>query len=183
MAVIGTGKIGKIFAELMQKIGAKVKAYDVYPDAAWAASLDIQYADTVDACVHDADIISLHCPSMPSTYHIMNDHVFMEAVTRPIILINTSRGDLVDNEALLKALEAGKVMAAGLDVLEGEVDILKGEQVSETVQMLLDHPNVLFTPHMAYFTREALDEIWTTTLTHIEKFSNNQSIESMFIRA
>ena len=181
MSVIGTGKIGKLFAEIMHNIGAKVKVYDVYPDTQWSDKMTFHYEKTVEECIKDSDIVSLHCPSMPSTYHLMNAQIF-EAVTRPIILINTSRGDLVNNEALLEALTNGKVLAAGLDVLEGEVEILKGN-IPKTAQAIIDHPNVLFTPHMAYFTREALNEIWTTSVQNLERFSKNTVIDSFFIRA
>jgi D-lactate dehydrogenase len=167
----------------MQNIGAKVKAYDLYPDVAWAASRGISYADSIKDVVKDADIVSLHCPSMPSTYHMMNRQILLEETTRPIILINTSRGDLLDTDALLEALQCGKVLAAGLDVLEGEVEILRGQQIKLSVEALLQHPNVIFTPHMAYFTKEALHEIWSTSIMNLSKFAKGELLDASYIRA
>ena len=180
VAVVGTGKIGCVFAKIMLGFGCKVIGYDPYHSAEFEA-LGLRYA-TPGEIGEQADIISLHCPLTPATHHIINSETLKRA--KPgAILINTSRGGLIDTEAVIEALKTGLLGGLGIDVYEQEADLffrdLSSEIITDDVfQRLVSFPNVIVTGHQAYLTREALTTICETTLRSITAFQKNQPLEN-----
>jgi D-lactate dehydrogenase len=181
VAVIGTGSIGRRVSEIAQGFGMTVVAYDVMPDEKWASANAIRYLSLEDA-LQSADIISLHVPANPQTHHLLSDDQF-KLMKEGAVLINTARGDVIDTLALLKALSSGKIAGAGLDVLPEEHAIReKNEQLATLLHqktdpqillashMLLQHPNVIVTPHCAFFSKEAVNRLLEVTIANIEAF-------------
>lgn len=169
MGVIGTGKIGRVFIDICRGFGMKVLASDPFP----AKDSDIDYR-TIDELFESCDYISLHCPLTNDTYHIVNKQR-LSLMKQSAILINTSRGALVDSEALLDALREKKIRAAALDVYEEEADFFfedkSNEVLSDAVlQLLTSMPNVIITSHQAFLTEEALGNIAETTIDNINAF-------------
>ena len=170
IGVIGTGRIGALVAKcLAAGFGCRVLAHDRYEDAELKAA-GIDYVD-VDTLVASSDVITLHCPLTPETRHII-DASAIERAKPGVILINTSRGALIDAEAVITGLKSGKIGAVGLDVYEQEADLffedLSNEIIQDDVfQRLLTFPNVLVTGHQAFFTEEALTAIAETTMMNI----------------
>ena len=172
VGVIGTGRIGAVFAHIMAGFGCEVLAYDPFPDAAKLpakarlVSLDEIYAQS--------DIISLHCPLSPQNKHMIGV-ASIAKMKAGVMLINTSRGALLDTRAVIVALKSGKVGALGLDVYEEEGDLFFEDLSCEIIPddvftRLLTFPNVLITGHQAFFTREALGNIAATTLANITTY-------------
>lgn len=175
VGVVGTGKIGTIFARIMDGVGCHVLAYDPYPNDAAKA-----YADyvTEPALFRRSDIVSLHCPLTPETHHLIDEDALAE-MKDGVMLINTSRGALIDTPVVLDALKSKKVGHLGLDVYEEE-DNLFFEDLSDRViqddvfMRLLTFPNVLITGHQAFFTEEALAGIAETTIENITAFETGE---------
>lgn len=173
IGVIGTGKIGRVFARIMQGFGCDVLAHDITEDAALVSS-GVQYLPLPDL-LRKSDIVSLHCPLLPSTHYLIRAETI--ALMKPgAMLINTSRGALVDTRAVIEALKTGHLGALGLDVYEEEADLFFEDQSGQLLQddvfaRLLTFPNVLITGHQAFFTREALQAIAMTTLENITEFA------------
>jgi D-lactate dehydrogenase len=169
IGVIGTGKIGSVFCSIMLGLGCKVLACDPYPNELCIAH-GVEYVD-IDCLFTASDIISLHCPLTPETNHIINDHA-ISCMKDGVMLINTSRGALIDTVAIIKGLKSEKIGYLGLDVYEEEGDLFF-EDVSEKIleddvfARLLTFPNVLITGHQAFFTSEALASIANTTLQNL----------------
>lgn len=170
VGVIGTGKIGLIFAQIMRGFGCQLVGYDAYPTPQFEALGEARYAPLPELLAA-ADIISLHCPLLPSTHHIINAETI--AQMKPgVMLINTSRGALVDTRAVIDGIKAGQIGYLGTDVYEEEADLFF-EDLSDTViqdetfQLLQSYPNVVITAHQAFFTRNALGAIAQTTLSNI----------------
>lgn len=175
--LIGTGKIGKIAGQIFKGFGMRVIMWDPYPDQAWADENGLEYV-TLSELGRDADIVSLHIPLFPETEHIINDLV-LAALKPGVILINVSRGALVDTKALIEALKTGQVAGVGLDVYEEEegkfFEDLSGEVMTDDVlARLMTFPNVIVTAHQAFLTREALDEIARVTTENITAFSQGE---------
>ncbi|MEX2570193.1 MAG: 2-hydroxyacid dehydrogenase [Gemmatimonadota bacterium] len=172
VGVIGTGKIGSVFCQIMRGFGCRVVAYDPYPDSDVRA-LGVEYTAR-DAVLEAADILALHLPLTPESHHLIDGDA-LSRMKDGVMLINTSRGGLVDTRAVIKALKTGRIGALGLDVYEEEADLFF-EDLSETVikddvfARLLTFPNVLITGHQGFFTREALDGIAETTLANATAF-------------
>ncbi len=169
MGVIGTGKIGRVFIGICRGFGMKVIADDPYP----AENSDIDYRP-IDELFEKSDFISLHCPLTNDTHHVVNKKR-LASMKPTAILINTSRGALVDSEALLEALRNKKIRAAALDVYEEEADFFfedkSNEVLSDAVlQLLTTMPNVIVTSHQAFLTEEALGNIADTTIKNINAF-------------
>lgn len=169
VGVVGTGKIGQIFAQAMQGFGCRVLGYDLYPNPAFEA-IGARYVELPQLWAN-ADIISLHCPLTPETYHLI-DAKALQQMKQGVMLINTSRGALVDTEAVIDALKSRKVGALGLDVYEQESDLFFEDLSNQIIQddvfeRLLTFPNVIATGHQAFFTEEALRNIAETTLANI----------------
>ncbi|NOT57323.1 MAG: 2-hydroxyacid dehydrogenase [Deltaproteobacteria bacterium] len=175
--VVGTGKIGKITAQILRGFGTEVLAFDPYPSPAWAAALGVRYTDftTLLASSH---IVSLHLPLTPSSRHLFNAETF--ASMKPgAYLLNTSRGKLVDTTALIETLKTGRLGGVALDVYEEEEGLFFEDHSGEILQddelsRLLTFPNVLITAHQAFLTHEALSEIARVTAGNLVCFAEGQ---------
>ncbi len=166
VGVIGTGKIGCIFADICNGFGMRVLGYDKFP----AENSKITYV-SLDELFAQSDIISLHCPLTPETHHLIG-HDTLTKFKKGVILINTSRGALIDAEALLDGIKQRIIGAACLDVYEEEADIFfedfSGHIVADDVlARLISMPNVLVTSHQAFLTAEALENIAETTISNL----------------
>ena len=176
VGVVGTGQIGQTVLKIMNGFGCKLVAHDPYPTPAVEA-LGAEYVD-VDTLVARSDVVSLHCPLTPQTFHIMN-HRRLALVRPGAMLINTSRGALIDSSAAIEALKDGRLGYLGLDVYEEEGDLffedLSDRVVTDdTLMRLLTFPNVLVTSHQAFFTREAVANIAATTLDNVTAFETGE---------
>ena len=169
VGIVGTGKIGRVFADICKGFGMKILAYDKFPNP--DAGLD--YVDLPELFAQ-ADIISLHCPLTDETHHLINaDTIAM--MKKGVTIINTSRGALVDTEALINGIKEKKVGAACLDVYEEEGDFFYEDFSGHIVQddklvRLIAMPNVIVTSHQAFLTSEALDNIAATTVNNLTRF-------------
>lgn len=176
VGVIGTGKIGQIFIGLLKGFGCKILAYDKFPNKDLLESGMVKYVE-LHELYENSDIISLHCPLTYETYHIINEYA-ISAMKKGVMIINTSRGPLIDTNAVIEGLKKGRVGYLGLDVYEEEQELFF-EDLSEMVIQddmfvrLQTFPNVLITAHQAFFTREAVDNIADTTYTNITEYLNN----------
>ncbi|HTS16537.1 MAG TPA: hydroxyacid dehydrogenase [Verrucomicrobiae bacterium] len=181
IGVVGAGRIGLHVIRIARGFGMKVLAFDVKQDSFWAEVLGFEYAG-LDDLLGRSDIITLHAPYNRHTHHLINrDNIHQ--IKRGAILINTARGGLVNTDALLKALDDGTIAGAGLDVLEGEESIYEEsallgdatnpEKLRTAIQnhVILKKPNVVFTPHNAFNSQEALERILDTTADNIAAFA------------
>lgn len=167
--VIGTGKIGRVFIRICQGFGMKVLAYDPYP----AKDVDFTYVD-LDTLFRESDVISLHCPLTEQTKYIINREAISKMKSHTII-VNTSRGQLIESHALLDALQEKKLGGAALDVYEEEADYFFEDHSERGIhdailQLLTSLPNVLVTSHQAFLTEEALQNIAGVTLGNIAEY-------------
>lgn len=175
--IIGTGKIGRVFAGICKGFGMEVLAFDPFP----VPELDAKYVG-LDELLESSDVISLHCPLVPDTKHMINS-TSLEKMKDHAILINTSRGALVETSALIEALKNRRIGGAGLDVYEEESEYFF-EDLSDTIieddelSRLLTFPNVLLTSHQAFFTEEAMQEIAQVTLENVKAFKGGQPLEN-----
>ena len=173
VGVVGTGQIGRIFARIMQQgFGANVIAYDVFPHPD-CVKAGIPYV-SLEEIYKQSDIISLHCPLMNETYHLIHDYA-IKLMKKGVMVINTSRGGLVDTKAVITGLKQGKIGALGLDVYEEEAALFFEDHSGHIIQddvfaRLLTFPNVMITSHQAFLTKNALANIAETTLQNIEDF-------------
>ena len=173
VGVIGTGKIGRVFIDICRGFGMKVLAFDKYPAPDLDNGETVRYV-SLEELFKQSDIISLHCPLTEETYHVINDEA-LEICKRGVVIINTSRGALVDAEALLSGIKSRKVGAACLDVYEEESDVFfedfSGHIIDDDVlARLISMPNVIVTSHQAFLTEEALSNIAKTTVDNIVSF-------------
>lgn len=180
VGVIGTGKIGVVFATLFQGFGVKVLGYDPYPNPKFQEAGGT-YVDLPEL-LRISDIISLHCPLSPDTFHIINDESIAQ-MKKGVMLINTSRGALVDAKAVIRGLKSQHIGYLGLDVYEQEAEIFYenfSEQVimDDVLQRLITFPNVLVTSHQAYFTDTALQNIAETTIGNISAFEKGEQLKN-----
>lgn len=171
VGVIGTGRIGRVFIDICRGFGMKVLAYDKFPAEGLDNGDTVRYV-SLDELFSKSDIISLHCPLTEDTYHVI-DEATLEKCKRGVVIINTSRGALVDAEALLNAIKSRKVGAACLDVYEEESELFfedfSGHILNDDVlARLISMPNVIVTSHQAFLTEEALSNIAATTLDNLE---------------
>ena len=179
-AVVGTGKIGRVFARIMLGFGCKVIGYDPFPTPEFEA-LGARYAAAGEIGA-DADIISLHCPLTADNHHVI-DAAALAKMKRGALLVNTSRGGLVDTNAAIAALKSGQLGGLGLDVYEQEAGVffrdLSGTVVTDDVlQRLISFPNVIVTGHQAFFTREAIGTISETTLRSSSEFARGAALSN-----
>ncbi|MCD6290069.1 MAG: hydroxyacid dehydrogenase [Anaerolineae bacterium] len=180
LGVVGAGSIGLHVIRIARGFGMHVLAYDVHPNQLLADVLGFTYV-SLDDLLTQSDIVTLHVPLLPSTHHLMNRER-LSRLKRGAVLINTSRGGVVDTDALLWALDEGILAGAGLDVVEGEEwiteeqELLKAPAAEEKLRMavrvhlLLQRDNVVFTPHIAFNSKEALERILDTTVANIRAF-------------
>jgi len=169
IGVIGTGKIGRIFINICKGLGMNVIASDPYP----ADDIDVEYVP-IEELLRKSDIISLHCPLTPHTHHLLDEKA-LSLTKRGIYIINTSRGALIDSEALLFAIKEGRIGGAGLDVYEEESDLFFEDFSNTIIQddilaRLVSMPNVLITSHQGFLTAEALESIARITLGNIKEY-------------
>jgi D-lactate dehydrogenase len=173
VGVIGTGRIGRVFIDICRGFGMKVLAYDKFPAEGLDNGDTVRYV-SLDELFENSDIISLHCPLTEDTYHIIDSEAISKC-RRGVVILNTSRGALVDAEALLAGIKSRKVGAACLDVYEEESDFFfedfSGHIIEDdTLARLISMPNVIVTSHQAFLTEEALSNIAETTVDNIVTF-------------
>ena len=179
IGVIGTGRIGKVFTEIALGFGCKVIAHDIFPDHVFAEKRGFSY-NSLDELFRLSDVISLHVPLTQDTRHIINEKS-LEAMKNGVMLINTSRGGLIDTKALIKNLKTGKIGSAGLDVYEEEQayffkDLSNQVLNDDLLIRLMTFPNVLLTSHQGFLTKEALANIARTTLENIRDFEEGRPL-------
>ena len=177
MGVVGTGKIGRIFIDECKGFGMNVLAYDKFP----AAIEGVRYVE-LDELFERSDVISLHCPLTPETRHLIGFDT-LPKLKKGVIIINTSRGALIDAEALLEGIKSRKIGAACLDVYEEEADVFfedfSGHILSDDLlARLISMPNVIVTSHQAFLTQEALGNIAETTAKNVVSFYANERCDN-----
>ena len=179
LGAIGTGKIGMAFIDICRGIGMNVIAYDPFPSQGY-----LEYVP-LEELFRRADVISLHCPLTSETYHMINDYS-IKMMKEKVFILNTSRGALIDTEALINGIKNGKIGGAGLDVYEEESEffyedlsesILKDDVLSRLIMM----PNVLVTSHQAFLTHEALKKIAEITLGNIRSYFDGEALENEIV--
>ena len=174
IGIVGTGRIGQILARICLGFGMHVLAYDLTANAE-LESMGVSYVP-FDELVQRSDIVSLLCPLTPDTHHLISDDV-VRKMKPGVMLINTSRGGLINAKALIAGLKSGQIGSVGLDVYEEEGDVffedLSGIVLQDdTLARLLSFPNVLITSHQAFFTKEAMEKIAATTLANANGYIN-----------
>jgi D-lactate dehydrogenase len=176
VGVIGTGKIGQCFVQIMRGFGCNILAHDVYKNSA-CLEMGVRYVELPEL-LSSSDIVSLFCPLLPETYHLINADTIKQ-MKRGVMLTNTSRGGLVDTKAVIEGIKSGQIGYFGADVYEQEAGLFY-EDLSDTViqddtfQLLQSFPNVVITAHQAFFTRNALQAIAETTLSNINDVEQGQ---------
>lgn len=177
VGVVGTGKIGECFAQIMKGFGCTLLGYDVRQNPA-CLELGMRYVELPEL-LSSANIISLHCPLLPSTHHLINADS-IQHMQPGTMLINTSRGGLVDTRAVIDGIKSGQIGYFGTDVYEEEEELFF-EDLSDTViqdevfQLLQSFPNVVITAHQAFFTRNALESIAQTTLSNLSDIEQGRA--------
>jgi len=179
--IIGTGKIGTVVAQILIGFGCPVVAFDPVPNGKCRSS-GVQYLK-LDELLAWSDIITLHCPLTPENKRMIDARA-IEKMKPGVMLINTSRGGLLDTVAVIGALKSGKIGYLGLDVYEEEEQIFFEDRSGliipdDVFARLLTFPNVIITGHQAFFTREALENIAATTIDNITRFENGQPVERL----
>jgi D-lactate dehydrogenase len=190
LGVIGTGRIGKEAIKIGRGFGMIIYAYDPYPDYEFAKIFDVKYV-SLEELLKNADCITIHCPLLPSTKHLINEKN-IELLKDGVYLVNTARGGIVETSAIIKGLKMGKLEGVALDVLEEETEIKdemeylmnkeKREEELKTIlenHILMKHPKVLITPHNAFNTKEALGRILKTCIETIKAFNSGQIINTV----
>lgn len=177
VGVIGTGKIGRTFIDICRGFGMRVLAYDKFP----AKDSGLDYVE-LDTLLRESDVISLHCPLTPDTRHILNRDAFSR-MKKGVFILNTSRGALIDSEALLDALNSRTVGGAGLDVYEEEANLFYEDRSDtiihdDTLALLVSRPNVILTAHQAFLTEEALHNIAEETIKNLDAFFSGAPLEN-----
>jgi len=173
VGIIGTGRIGQITARILRGFGCSLRAYDPYPNDE-VRDYGVRYVD-LDTLFAECDVITLHCPLTPDTHHIINEDAIAK-MKDGVMIVNTSRGPLVDTVAVIEGLKSGKIGNLALDVYEEEGDLffedLSDKVITDDVfSRLLTFPNVLITAHQAFFTQEALANIADTTLGNVAAYA------------
>jgi D-lactate dehydrogenase len=183
VGIIGMGMIGKIFASIMMGLGCRILAHDKYPNKDLQEK-GVEYVDLHDLYAQ-SDIISLHCPLTYETYHIINEYA-ISAMKDGVMIINTSRGPLIDTGAVIEGLKDGKVGYLGLDVYEEEEKLFFEDLSEKVIQddtfvRLQTFPNVLITAHQAFFTKEAVHNIAETTFSNIKEYFEKGTSENLVL--
>lgn len=182
VGVFGTGKIGQCVINILIGLGCRVLAVDKYQNAELLATGKVTYVEP-DQLFAEADVITLHVPLMPSTHHLIDKHAISQ-MKPDVMIINTSRGGLIDTKALVKGLKSGKVGGAGLDVYEEEAgvffeDLSTQNLTDDTLARLLSFTNVVVTSHQAFLTKEALGDIADTTITNLTEYENGKRFDEL----
>ena len=176
--VVGTGKTGRVAAEILRGFGMKVLACDLFPDRDWAAQHEVEYVEP-SSLSERSDVISLHVPLTPETKYMIRRET-LDRMKPGTLLINVSRGALIDTTALIEALKSGRLGGVGLDVYEEEEGIffedLSGQVLhDDELARLLTFPNVIITAHQGFFTREALADIAGTIVANLEALAGGKA--------
>ena len=184
IGIIGTGKIGRVFAQIMKGFGCEVLGYDLHPNDEFAGAIGGRYVELEDLLAR-SHVISLHCPLTPENHHLINQQA-IEKMRSGVILLNTSRGGLIDSEAVIDGLKSKKIGAIGLDVYEQEANIFYEDLSSEIIQddlleRLLSFPNVIVTGHQAFLTEEALRDIAETTIASVSDFEAGHPLKDQIL--
>ena len=184
IGVIGTGRIGRVFTEIMSGFGCRILLYDKVADASWAQKFNAEYV-TREFLFQQSDIISLHLPLTKETKHLIDANAFKNMKSGALV-INTGRGGLIDTVALISALKKQLIGGACLDVYEEEEGVFFSDHselgiTDDVLARLLTFPNVLITSHQAFLTREALKNIAETTISSITKFESHEDLGSVVI--
>lgn len=177
VGIVGTGKIGVCFAEIMKGFQCRLLAFDPIPNPE-AIKLGVEYLPW-EELLKQSSIISLHCPLIPQTRHLI-DAKAIEQMKKGVVILNTSRGALIDTPAVIEGLKSGRIGHLGLDVYEEESELFFDDHSDEVIQddlfaRLMIFPNVLITGHQAFFTEQALHNIAMTTLSNITEFEKKGS--------
>lgn len=183
VGAIGTGKIGQVFCNIMLGFGCRVLAFDLMEDKE-LASKGVEYLPLMDL-LQQSDIISLHCPLNDQTRHIINKET-IPMMKEGAMLINTSRGGLIDTVDVIEGLKSGRIGYVGLDVYEQEEklffkDLSENIIQDDLIMRLLSFPNVLITSHQGFFTEEALIQIAQTTLHNIDAFESGETLKNAVV--
>ena len=181
VGVIGTGRIGRVFIDICRGFGMKILAYDKFPAQGLDNGDTVRYV-TLDELFAHSDIISLHCPLTEETRYVVNSES-VARMKKGVILINTSRGALIDSEALLEGIKSRKIGGACLDVYEEESDIFFEDRsghimADDTLARLITMPNVIVTSHQAFLTEEALANIAETTVKNLVAFEKDGTADN-----
>ena len=179
LGILGTGKIGMNVAQLVKGFEMNVIANDAFPNAEQAAALGFKYV-TLDELLAQSDVITVHVPYMPTTHHLINMQN-VDKIKHGAVLVNTSRGEILETEAILHALDDGTLAAVGLDVIEGERAFISDPSSPQAVldAKLIDHAKVFVTPHVAFFSKEAKDAILKTTADEIAAYAAGAPINTL----
>ena len=177
IGIIGTGKIGRVMIDISKGFGMNVLCYDPYP----VLNNDYHYV-SLDEIYEKCDIISLHAPLSDDTYHMINQDS-INKMKKGVMLINTSRGGLIDSKALLEGLKTKQISSVGLDVYEEEANLFYHDNSfkiidDDVLSLLISMPNVLITSHQAYLTKEALENIAETTINNMDEYFNDMFIHN-----
>ena len=183
VGVVGTGKIGEATSQILNGFGCELLGYDLWPNPNCEA-MGMRYT-SLDELFSKADIITLHCPLTPDTHHLINTESISK-MKRGVTILNTSRGALVDAQAVLVGLKSGQIGHLGMDVYEEEADIFFEDLSDQIIQddvlaRLFTLPNVLITGHQGFFTEEALQNIASTTLENISEFEQSGSCKNVVV--
>ena len=179
--IVGSGQIGSIVVRLLSGFGMKVFVHDIVRNDRLAQETGCIYTD-LDTLYRESDIISLHCPLFPENKHMIN-HTSIEHMRDGVVLVNTSRGGLVQTNDLLEGLKSKKISGAALDVYEEEErffyeDLSQSFIDDDLLARLLTFPNVIVSSHVAFFTKEAVHDIVHTTLTNVQAFFNGEPLKN-----
>lgn len=161
LGVVGTGKIGRKVVKIAHGFGMKILAHDIFKVQELCDEFGLEYVD-MPALLQQSDIITLHAPSLPETRHMINAETIGH-MKNGVILVNTARGSLIDTDALLQALDSGKIRMALLDVLEHEANV-------QTDARLVQHPKVVTTPHIAFYADDSVHAMYTDCFTSIDEW-------------
>ena len=177
VGIVGTGRVGQIVARILRGFGCSLRAYDPYPNDE-VRDYGVRYVD-LDTLFAECDVITLHCPLTPASHHLI-DAAALDKMRPGVMLVNTSRGALIDTRAVIEGLKDGRVGNLALDVYEEEGDLFFEDLSDQVIQddvfsRLLTFPNVLITAHQAFFTQEALDNIAETTLANAAAFAEGRA--------
>lgn len=177
VGVIGTGRIGQSAINIYQGFGSKILAYDVYRNPELEKS--VTYVDSVDTIFKEADLITLHAPAFESNYHMINQEA-IASMKEGVYIVNTARGSLIDTEALIKGLNTGKIAGAALDTFEGEAAYFSqnwaGKQIEDPILTeLLARQDVILTPHIAFYTEQAVENMVDISLDSLKELVESGS--------
>ena len=189
IGVLGAGRIGKNSARIARGFGMKVMLFDAHADEAFANEVGAKYF-SLDEILATADILTLHLPALAETKHILNTDAFAK-MKKGMVIVNTARGSLIDTQALLMAIKEGVVAQVGLDVLEDEAEladeadlVMGNKKINDWKALVMDHvlielPQVLITPHIAFHTKEADRERLGVVVESIKSFSKGEQLKNV----